>query len=98
MKRTKMFLTGIAVLGVVGSALAFSGKFAAGTVFCFAQGTVINTSQSCAVQSFTTHPHLKVDANGTITTPCTGTDFAQDNATGVCLNPTVQKYSSTGLE
>jgi len=98
MKRTKMFLTGIAVLGVVGSALAFSGKFAAGTVYCFNPNTVVSQTQSCAIQAFTTHPHLKVDASGLVNTPCNVGDVAFDNSTGVCLPPAVQKYSTTGAE
>lgn len=97
MKRSKKIFTGIVVVGVVGSALSFGGKFSAGSVYCFAQGTIVNQSQSCSVQAFTTHPHLKLDVNGTITSPCTGTDVAYIDIGGECLPASFNKYSTTGL-
>lgn len=98
MKINQILVTGSIVLAVVGGALASAGKFVAGSVYCFDKMTMVNQTESCAIQPYTTRSHFKVDPSGVVTTPCNGMDSAFDNASGVCLVPLVRKYSSTGLE
>jgi hypothetical protein len=61
MKRSKLLLSGIAVLAIVGSSLAFkSAKFSDGGVFCS------TTCSSLFQKAF------RIDPSGSVTNPCTG--------------------------
>jgi len=81
MKNLRMYLSAIAVLAIVGSALAFKGKaaFGSGTVFCLASGT---TTGACPA---TDNVNFEVIPNGPVSAPCT-TGVPHINSGGDCVN------------
>jgi len=88
MKRAKMFLTAIAVVATVGSALAVTNYFGSGSVFC---------SSTCT----TNRVNFRNDPAGTSVKPC-GTTGGIENASyifdegNVCRqNALGQNYSTT---
>jgi hypothetical protein len=92
MKHLRMSLSAIAVLAIVGSALAFTGKYNTRNVFCAASGTITGTCPASDVVNF------KVDVNGTITNPCTGTLVPHIQSTNCVNAPTGTLYSAANPE
>jgi hypothetical protein len=92
MKRSKLLLSGIAVLAIVGSSLAFKAStyFSDGSVFC---------STSCSTLQ---QVGFRLDPNGTQSNPCaakTETIPYYFNGLGSCVNaPTTAKFTATNVQ
>jgi uncharacterized protein YxeA len=92
MKKAKIMLTSIAVLAVVGGALAFKAtKFGQGNVFCkFAQ------SPNCRLTDYTTDFYA---GQATTTNPCTAsgqTVYYTENACITSFIETLNTVTATG--
>jgi hypothetical protein len=87
MKKAKLFLSAIAVLGIVGGALAFkaNSNFASGSVFC---------SSTCPAGQQVAY---KIDPDGDFTAPCPGSvqPYVLDSNSGCVATPTGTNFSQT---
>jgi|SRR5690349_1068892 len=72
MKMIKYAVSALGVLVAVGAGLAFKAKaFTPENLYCFPHGTVVSTTQPCAIQSNETNIDFQVvQSGGSTTNPC----------------------------
>ena len=99
MKNVRMALSAVAILAVVGGALAFKSAGDTPDIYCTTTPSSVVTTASCASQPLVLHEiqYFLDPANGSTANPCATGETPFQNSSSACANVSGQKISPVGL-
>jgi hypothetical protein len=97
MKKIKMAVSAVAILGAVSMGLAFKSATQTGNLYCAPSSVTVIATEACAGQTGVVTTHFNADpTNGTTASPC-GSEIQYLSAGSTCDVSTVTKFDNLGL-